>query len=143
MLRTEYETITGEEDPITQYRSLRIKIGITDQNLNKKENAYREIEAQVKTFETEKGMSIPKLQKFIKENQFLIADKKLLENEVRLYENIQVAHYKGRQESELWYYCNVCRRPIVIYPNSEVHRLIVQFLFEKGWGHSTCHYLYR
>jgi len=45
----------------------------------------------------------------------------------------------GRSEYRIWYYCNVCGEEITIYPNSNSHKAVINYLREHGWGHIECH----
>ena len=39
----------------------------------------------------------------------------------------------------IWYYCNVCGDEITIYPNSDAHKALIEYMKEQGWGHTECH----
>ena len=45
----------------------------------------------------------------------------------------------GEYELAIWYYCDVCGISIVIKPDSDVHRFIIDCLRGHGWGHIGCH----
>ena len=45
----------------------------------------------------------------------------------------------ARERFEVWYYCNVCGKPITIVPNSDGHKAVIELMREKGWGHKPCH----
>ena len=45
----------------------------------------------------------------------------------------------GTENYQVWYYCKVCGKRININPNSEVHKVVIDLLNEKGWGHLECH----
>ena len=46
---------------------------------------------------------------------------------------------RAKAEYAIWYNCNVCNGLIYIRPSSEVHRLVIEFLRSRGWGHTACH----
>jgi len=45
----------------------------------------------------------------------------------------------GKKEAEITYRCNLCNEPILMLPNSESHKAMVQYMYDHGWGHSSCH----
>ena len=46
---------------------------------------------------------------------------------------------KGKEDHQIYYYCNVCEKPIYIAPNSQEHHVVVNIMYEKRWGHQACH----
>lgn len=46
---------------------------------------------------------------------------------------------KGKAESEIWYYCNVCGERITIDQNGKSHKAMIQIMKEHHWGHAACH----
>lgn len=47
--------------------------------------------------------------------------------------------YDGKYEWAIWYYCDVCDSSILIKPDSDIHRFIIDCLRAHGWGHIWCH----
>jgi len=45
---------------------------------------------------------------------------------------------EAKEEYQIWYYCNVCRKRIDIYPNSESHKAIIGYMKKDGWRHEGC-----
>ena len=45
---------------------------------------------------------------------------------------------EGKEDWEIWFHCSVCREPITIDQDSDVHKEVIQYLLENGWGHSEC-----
>ena len=48
-------------------------------------------------------------------------------------------HKRGVNENQVWYFCKVCGKSIVIVPNSNSHNAVIQLMREHGWGHESCH----
>jgi hypothetical protein len=46
---------------------------------------------------------------------------------------------KGKADYQVYYYCNICDKIIYMEPNSEDHKAMVQYMFDRGWGHQACH----
>ena len=46
---------------------------------------------------------------------------------------------KGKEDHQIYFYCNVCSKPVYIAPNSNAHQAVVDLMNEKGWGHQACH----
>jgi len=46
---------------------------------------------------------------------------------------------KGKGDHQIYFYCNVCGKPVYITPNSNSHQAVVDLMHEKGWGHQACH----
>jgi hypothetical protein len=54
-------------------------------------------------------------------------------------EGFDEGYAKGRDDHLVYYYCNVCRKRMDIYPNSAEHHKLVKYMYDHGWGHSSCH----
>jgi hypothetical protein len=39
----------------------------------------------------------------------------------------------------IWYFCDICNKEILVEPNTNSHKAIIQYMKEYGWGHSECH----
>ena len=48
-------------------------------------------------------------------------------------------YIKSREDHAIYYYCNVCQKPMYIQPNSDVHQAVVNAMCKQGWGHADCH----
>ncbi len=46
---------------------------------------------------------------------------------------------EGETKNQIWYYCDVCGKKMVIAPNSNVHTKIIDYMREHLWGHTDCH----
>jgi len=44
----------------------------------------------------------------------------------------------GEEEYKIWYNCCVCGDPIIIKPNSESHKRVIELMEEKRRGHAKC-----
>jgi hypothetical protein len=55
---------------------------------------------------------------------------------------INMGYNEGFRKAESMYkiinYCNKCGREIVLIPNSECHKVVINYLKQKGWGHIEC-----
>lgn len=45
---------------------------------------------------------------------------------------------QAKKDHRIWYFCNVCRKPIYVLPNSESHKAIIGYMKENRWAHATC-----
>lgn len=45
---------------------------------------------------------------------------------------------EGKENGEIWFHCSVCGEPIIIEQDGEVHKDLIQYLLNEGWGHSGC-----
>jgi len=54
-------------------------------------------------------------------------------------EGYEKGYEDGERENAIWYYCDVCGKPIYVRPNSESHKAIIRYMREHGWGHKSCH----
>jgi hypothetical protein len=54
-------------------------------------------------------------------------------------EGHEAGYVQGRNDFQVYYYCDVCRKRIDIFPNSPSHQAVVDYMFEKKWGHNDCH----
>ncbi|MEM3845439.1 MAG: hypothetical protein QXU98_07045 [Candidatus Parvarchaeota archaeon] len=66
---------------------------------------------------------------------------KIIKNDFRdIYDKAYNEGYeKCFKEYAIWYYCNICGKPIYIKPNSEEHEEIIKHLRNQMWGHKGCH----
>ncbi len=46
---------------------------------------------------------------------------------------------KGKEDWNIWFYCNVCGEVIWIRPSDNAHEHIIKYMKEVGWGHAKCH----
>ena len=45
----------------------------------------------------------------------------------------------GRKLYAVYFYCCVCRKDdLIVMPNSNTHKAVVDLLYAKGWGHTEC-----
>jgi len=54
-------------------------------------------------------------------------------------EGYETGYEDGRREYAIWYYCNVCGKPIYGRPNAESHKAIIEYMRQHGWSHVACH----
>jgi len=51
-------------------------------------------------------------------------------------------HKKGFMDAKnayrLWFYCHVCADVIDLLPNSDIHKVIIDYLKNEGWAHPEC-----
>lgn len=47
-------------------------------------------------------------------------------------------HKRGVNENQVWFYCKVCGKSIVIVPNSNSHKSVIELMRAQGWGHESC-----
>ena len=57
----------------------------------------------------------------------------------RYSEGYKDGYAKGKDDNAIYYYCNVCGKPIYVQPNSKAHQAVTDAMFEIGWGHQSCH----
>jgi flagellar biosynthesis/type III secretory pathway protein FliH len=46
---------------------------------------------------------------------------------------------KAKKIYEIWYTCFICEEKLTIFPNSEVHNAMIEYMREKSWGHNKYH----
>lgn len=83
-----------------------------------------------------------KLQKVLKteEKSFAQFVRDVMDKAEIEYSNAySLGYYEGTEDSEIWFYCNICGKKVLILPNSESHKAIIKYMKEHGWGHKTCH----
>lgn len=55
------------------------------------------------------------------------------------YEEGRNAGYTdGMNQHKITYPCNVCGKPITMYPGSNDHEAMKQFMKQAGWSHAEC-----
>ena len=55
------------------------------------------------------------------------------------YEKIRNKGFmKAKEAYRIWHYCYVCGGVIDILPNSNVHKVIIDYLKRERWGHPEC-----
>ena len=45
---------------------------------------------------------------------------------------------QAKKDYQIWYFCNVCRKPIYVLPNCDSHKAIIGYMKENRWAHATC-----
>jgi len=48
-------------------------------------------------------------------------------------------YQKAKNDWALWHYCNICGEATYIPPNSDAHKVIIEYMKAYGWGHPQCH----
>jgi hypothetical protein len=46
---------------------------------------------------------------------------------------------EGKNDNAIYYYCDVCQKPLYVQPNTEAHQAVVTAMHKLGWGHQSCH----
>lgn len=46
---------------------------------------------------------------------------------------------QAKKDCQIWYFCNVCRKPIYMEPKGDDHKAMIGYMKEHGWGHPSCH----
>ena len=59
------------------------------------------------------------------------------------YEKARSEGYKkgfmdAKNAYRLWFYCHVCADVIDLLPNSDIHKVIIDYLKNEGWAHPEC-----
>ena len=54
-------------------------------------------------------------------------------------EGYEQGYKQATEDHQIWYHCKICQGRINIFPNSESHKAIIQYMNEKGWSHTKCH----
>lgn len=60
----------------------------------------------------------------------------ILEGTKRGYDE---GYEKAKKEKFIWCYCSICNKEIYLLPNSNDHKAMMEYMKEKGWGHTECH----
>jgi hypothetical protein len=50
-----------------------------------------------------------------------------------------LGYRKGKEDHQVWYFCNRCGGRMDIRPNSPNHEALIQSLRARGRGHTSCH----
>ena len=45
---------------------------------------------------------------------------------------------QATREWQIWYYCNVCKKKVIVKPNSVDHKRIIGFAKQNYWAHESC-----
>ena len=51
----------------------------------------------------------------------------------------QRGYEKGKQDWQIWYFCNVCGEKLQMRPNDNDHKALIGYMKEHSWGHKACH----
>ena len=54
-------------------------------------------------------------------------------------EGYKEGYTRAKNDYSIYYYCNVCKKPMYITPNGVEHQAVVKAMYERGWGHANCH----
>jgi len=53
-------------------------------------------------------------------------------------EAYQKGYYEASEKFQIWFPCFICRKSILIKPNSKTHKAILEYLKRADWGHVEC-----
>lgn len=42
------------------------------------------------------------------------------------------------EKLRIWYYCSVCGEKIIMHPNRDDHKAMIQYMREHDWRHAQC-----
>jgi len=54
-------------------------------------------------------------------------------------ESNNIGFATAKSNFRVWFYCDVCAGVIDILPNSDIHKVIINYLKQERWGHPECH----
>jgi hypothetical protein len=80
----------------------------------------------IKRIAESKGLGIKDL--------FLEVLKDLIDFKNEVEKSYWEGYYRAREDYCIWYYCDACGRRIVIYPDSEEHKDIMEYM-RRNWVH--------
>lgn len=54
-------------------------------------------------------------------------------------EGFSVGYDEALRTNQIWYFCDICGEKIIVAPNDNSHKAIIEYMLEHGWGHTSCH----